>query len=77
MDPDEVWMKQLARNLVDPVDGFLRGAKYLIHARDPLFTEAFIAILEAGGVKSVAIRRKVRTAIPTPKDSSRRSSTSV
>jgi putative transposase len=36
-------------------DGFLRGAKYLIHDRDPLFTEAFIAILEAGGVKSVAI----------------------
>ncbi len=55
VDPDEAWMKQLARNLVDPVDGFLRGAKYLIHDRDPLFTEAFKAILEAGGVKSVAI----------------------
>ena len=55
VDPNEAWMKQLARNLVDPVDGFLRGAKYLIHDRDPLFTEAFIAILEAGGVKSVAI----------------------
>ena len=55
VNPDEAWMKQLARNLVDPVDGFLRGAKYLIHDRDPLFTEAFIAVLEAGGVKSVAI----------------------
>jgi len=55
VDPDEAWMKQLAQNLVDPVDGFLRGAKHLIHDRDPLFTEAFIAILEAGGVKSVAI----------------------
>ena len=55
VDPDEAWMKQLARNLVDPVDGFLRGAKYLIHDRDPLFTEVFITILEAGGVKSVAI----------------------
>jgi putative transposase len=48
-------MKQVARNLVDPVNGFLRGAKYLIHDRDPLFTEAFIAILEGRGVKSVAI----------------------
>jgi putative transposase len=41
--------------LTDPVDGFLRGAKYLIHDRDPLFSKAFIAILKAGGVKSVKI----------------------
>ena len=37
VDPGEEWMKQVARNLTDPVDGFLRGAKYLIHDRDPLF----------------------------------------
>jgi len=55
IDPGEAWMKQVARNLTDPVDGFLRGAKYLIHDRDPLFTEAFVAILKAGGVKSVKI----------------------
>src|SRR5450759_2527819 len=55
VDPGEAWMKQVARNLTDPVDGFLRGAKSLVHDRDPLFTEAFIAILEAGGVKSVKI----------------------
>ena len=33
VDPDEAWMKQVARNLLDPVDGFLLGAKYLIHDR--------------------------------------------
>jgi len=55
VDPDEAWMKQVARNLVDPIDGFLRGAKYLIHDRDPLFTEAFLGILGARGVKSVKI----------------------
>jgi hypothetical protein len=55
VDPGEAWMNQVARNLTDPVDGFLRGAKYLIHDRDPLFTEGFVAILEAGGVKSVKI----------------------
>jgi putative transposase len=55
VDPGEVRMKQVARNLTDPVDGFLRSAKYLIHDRDPLFTEAFVAILAAGGVKSVKI----------------------
>src|SRR5450759_1575769 len=38
IDPGEAWMKQVARNLTDPVDGFLRGAKYLVHDRDPLFT---------------------------------------
>ena len=48
-------MKQVARNLVDPVDGFLRGAKHLIHDRDPLFTEAFLGILGARGVESVKI----------------------
>ena len=28
--PDGDWMKQVARNLLDPVDGFLRNATYLI-----------------------------------------------
>ena len=40
---------------MDPVDGFLRSAKYLIHDRDPLFTEAFLGILEGRGVKGVKI----------------------
>jgi transposase len=55
VDPGEAWMKQVARNLTDPVDGFLRGARYLIHDRDPLFSKAFIAILKAGSVKSVKV----------------------
>jgi putative transposase len=55
VDPDAEWMKQVARNLVDPVEGFLRGATHLIHDRDPLFAEAFVAILDAAGVKSVKI----------------------
>jgi hypothetical protein len=46
------WMKQVARNLPDSMDGFLRDAKYLIHDRDPLFTEAFEAILGERGVIS-------------------------
>ena len=35
---------QEARNLVDPVEGFLRGTTHLIHDRGPLFTEAFATI---------------------------------
>jgi transposase InsO family protein len=48
-------MQQMARNLTDSVDGFLRNATYLIHDRDPLFTEAFEAILRERGVKCVRI----------------------
>jgi len=40
------WMTQVARNLTDPVEGFLRGAKYLIHDRDPCVTDGFVAILK-------------------------------
>jgi len=55
IDPDGTWMMQVARNLLDPVDGFLRNATHLIHDRDPLFTEAWVALLKSSGVKSVRI----------------------
>jgi len=53
--PDGDWMHQIARNLLDPADGFLRNASYLIHDRDPVFTQASTALLETGGVKCVPI----------------------
>ena len=49
------WMEQVARNLTDPVEGFLRDTRYLIHDRDPLFTRRFVEILEAAGVNSVKL----------------------
>jgi hypothetical protein len=58
-------MRQIARNLLDPTHGFLRNATYLIHDRDPVFTRAWTALLETGGVKCVPIQRRVRTAIHT------------
>ena len=48
-------MLQVARTLLDPVDGFLRKASYLIHDRDPLYTKAWTALLKSGGVKCVRI----------------------
>jgi putative transposase len=54
-NPDGRWMLQMARNLTDSVDGFLRNATYLIHDRDPLFTAAFEGILRERGVKCVRI----------------------
>jgi putative transposase len=49
------WMTQIARNLTDVVDGFLRGSSYLIHDRDPLFTRQFRSLLSASGVEAVRL----------------------
>ncbi len=53
--PDGLWMEQIARNLVDGFDDFLRGMTHLIHDRDPLFTTKFREILQGGGVESVRL----------------------
>ena len=52
---DGPWMKQVARNLTDPVDGVLRTARHLIHDRDPLYTRRFAEILTSGGVQPVRL----------------------
>ena len=52
------WMEQLARNLTDDMDGFLLHNKYLIHDRDPVFTQRFREILESGGVQPVKLPPK-------------------
>ena len=49
------WMKQVARNLTDGVDGFLRGMRYVIHDRDPLFTREFSDVLGGAGVKGIKL----------------------
>ncbi len=54
-DPDGRWMKQVARNLTDVDDGFLGRTRYLIHDRDPLFTDEFRQVLRSGGVKTVQL----------------------
>jgi putative transposase len=48
-------MNQVARNVTDAQDGFLRGKRYLIHDRDPLFTKEFREALSGVGVKSVKL----------------------
>jgi putative transposase len=42
-------MVQLARDLTDPIEGFLRGKRYLIVDRDPLYTWAFRELLRSSG----------------------------
>jgi transposase InsO family protein len=50
-----LWMSQVARNLSDAAEGFLIGKRYLIHDRDPLYTEAFSKIIETSGIKPVKL----------------------
>ncbi len=53
--PDGLWMEQVARNLIDDFTGFLRGKRFVIHDRDPLFTRAFCELLQSAGVTSVRL----------------------
>ncbi len=53
--PHGAWMMQVARNLTDDVDGFLKGTRYLIHDRDPLFTDAFREVLRQAGVECLML----------------------
>jgi putative transposase len=57
------WMAQVARGLLDPVDGFIRRATHVIHDRDPLYTRAWKGLLASGGVKSVPIPAKSPNAV--------------
>src|SRR5215471_17464410 len=50
---DGLWMSQIGRNLTDSVEGLLKGKRYLIHDRDPLFTTEFLKMLADAGVASV------------------------
>ena len=52
-NPNGAFMAQVARNLTDDVDGFLRGKRYLIVDRDGKFTAEFRQILEQAGVQVV------------------------
>src|SRR5262244_3571175 len=50
-----LWMTQVARNVTDDVDGFLKGKRYLIHDRDPLYTRDFLRMLAEQGIESVKL----------------------
>ena len=53
--PNEMWMTQLVRNLLDAGDGLLRGVQYLILGLDPLYSTAFRRLLRDNGVKPLLL----------------------
>ena len=54
-NPNEAWMKQIARNLTDPFDGFLLGKRYVLMDRDGKFCPAFRDILKDEGAKPLLL----------------------
>ena len=63
-----LWMAQVARNVTDEVDGFFKGKRYLIHDRDPLYTQEFLNLLADVGIESVKLPPRSPNLLPTPND---------
>ncbi len=55
LSPDEAWVRQVGRNLTDPVDGFLREKRFCLMDRDTQFTAAFRVLLDDAGTESVRL----------------------
>ena len=53
--PDSAWMCQMARNLTDGEEGFLRGKRYILMDRDTKYCDRFRAILRDSGVKPLRL----------------------
>ena len=59
LQPDGNYMRQVARILTDSEDGFLKGKRYLIHDRDPLYrSEGFYDILQSSGIEPIKLPAK-------------------
>jgi hypothetical protein len=48
-------MEQMARNVTMEDAGFLIQKRYLLHDRDSKYCSSFRQVIEAGGVKSLAL----------------------
>lgn len=55
VSPDDAWVTQVARNLTDPIDGFLTGKTHLLMDRDAKFSAAFRDTLRAAGVQPMLL----------------------
>src|SRR6266700_3571423 len=53
--PDEAWMLQAARNLIDSESGAMRGKGYLILDRDTKYTDQFRRLIRGSGTKVIRL----------------------
>ena len=61
-NPNEEWIKTIARELTNSEDGFLKSKKYLIMDRDATFSKSFRACLRREGGKPVRLPREASAA---------------
>jgi len=54
-NPNDTWMLQMARNLTDVTDGFLRGKRYVILDRDTKYSHAFRSFLVREGMDVIRL----------------------
>jgi transposase InsO family protein len=54
-NPADAWMTQIARNLTDPEEGFLRRTRYLILDRDTKYSDGFRGFLFREGVQVIRL----------------------
>ena len=54
-NPGTPWNMQIARNLTDIDDGFLRGTRHLILDRDTKYSDAFRSLLAREGIKIIRL----------------------
>jgi len=53
--PDEAWMLQAARNLIDAESGSMRGKGYLILDRDTKYTDQFRRLIRGSGTNVIRL----------------------
>ena len=58
LSPDGAWMKQVAKNLTDSIDGFLNGSRYLLMDRDTKYSEAFCQVLQQENIQCLRLPPK-------------------
>jgi hypothetical protein len=56
-------MTQIARNLTDVNDGFLRGKRYLILDRDTKYSDAFRSVLVREGIQVIRLHPELPAAL--------------
>jgi putative transposase len=54
-NPDEEWILQVIRNLLDSENGFLKGKRYLLMDRDAKYSEDFRFMLKGSDVEAVRL----------------------
>ena len=67
--PDGAWMEQMARNLTDPGEGFLRTSRYLLHDRDPFSPVTSRSFSGVAASTLCVFQRAVPISMPMPSGS--------